>query len=107
MAIRTSFLCLLLAFLTLGTAGCTHVVKGQDTGTRNELEVALRNIPATQLTHCDTTLREPDNSVGSLLSDYNAVTTKGAACATKHNGLVDYLQPLLDKLGLVSPPAKP
>lgn len=97
--VRTLLLCLIFSVI----AGCAARQVKPEIGARSEAEIALRNIPKYVLTHCDTSLGAVDNSVGSLLDDYNEVSSKGAICASKHDPLVDYLIEAMQRLGLLPP----
>lgn len=39
----------------------------------------------------------PENSIGNLLTDYNNISAARAICVTRHNSLVDYLKPIVEK----------
>lgn len=95
--IRAS-LALLLAS-TLALVGCTGPVrKVPALLVSSETEIAVQAIKAEWLKLCDEVVGPPpENEIGNLLLDYNALAGVAAPCRVRHNSLVEYLAPVVAK----------
>lgn len=63
----------------------------------NEFQIGLAQIKDEMTKDCEALGAPPGNQVGNLLQDYNDLTAIAAPCRERHNALVYYLRPLIEK----------
>lgn len=63
----------------------------------DEFRIALRQIKAEHLAKCERLDETPENSTGDLLQDFANLASISAACRARHDTLVDYLGPVVEK----------
>lgn len=64
---------------------------------KSETELAIGQIKAEMMKRCEGVGPTPQNSVGGLLQDHADISAVAAECITRHNSLVDYLEPIVKK----------
>lgn len=79
--------------MALFAAGCT----GKPPKEPNEYLIALKGVSEEQMTPCGGLGEAPENQVGNLLQDFNDLSAACAPCRARHNSLVEYLRPLIEK----------
>jgi len=63
----------------------------------DEFRIALRQLKEEQIQKCTGLGEAPENSTGDLLQDYADLAQVAATCKIRHNTLIDYLKPLVEK----------
>lgn len=81
--------------LSLCLTGC---FKDAEVMPDSELQIAIKSIPDEYLKHCEGLGERPGDMTGDLLQDFNTAATLGGICQARHDSLVGYLAPLLQKL---------
>lgn len=70
----------------------------------NEVVVGLKNLHSGWLQKCEGLGDRPGDATGDLLEDFNSAAALGGVCKQRHNALVEYLTPLIEKAKNQSPP---
>jgi hypothetical protein len=83
--------------LTLVACGSKPVKPTTPLPTKSETEIAVSQIKAEMLLKCEGFGPERVNTVGSFALDFADAAAGWATCITRHNGLVDYLKPIVEK----------
>lgn len=83
--------------LVLLLAGCGHQPVSEPAG-QPESVIALKGIKAEWLKPCEGLGDLTDHKVGDLLQDFTNAASLGATCQARHNSLIDYLGPLIQRL---------
>lgn len=97
------FHCIIASAIML-TSGCATVVDVPPLRMKSSTELAVETLRSEWLNECvGVQGGMPDNSTGALLADYVALATAFAVCKEWHNGLVQYLRPIVQKERGVSP----
>lgn len=90
---------LLATALLAGCPATVSRVPPQPVETRTQTEIDIAAIKDEWLAKCPGLSKEsrPENKAGALALDYNAVVAIAAPCRTNHNGLVEYLKPIVER----------
>lgn len=87
--------------VTLTLGGCSWLWRKEADAPRlpvkTETETAVSAIKDEMLLKCEGFGPERDNSIGNLAQDFADAAAGWATCISRHNGLVDYLKPIVDK----------
>lgn len=81
--------------LALLLSGCFG--SGTNPTAPNEFQIGLREVKDEYLKSCDGLGDRPGSGVGDLLQDFNDASALGGLCRSRHEALVEYLRPLVEK----------
>lgn len=84
-----------IAALSLALMGAS--CQPQPSAGPDEFRIALREIKTEHLAKCQGLGEAPENSTGDLLQDFANLASVSATCRAKHNTLIDYLAPVVEK----------
>ena len=84
-----------IAVLSLSLMGASCQPQPQEGP--DEFRIALRQIKAEHMAKCEGLGETPENSTGDLLQDFANLASISAACRARHDTLVDYLGPVVEK----------